>query len=278
MTTFDHERHDGPALARPRAMASGAARRGGAKTIEAALSGMLTGAVIPRLVARARESAPVPVDAQRDLLLRLVLRGEREGARALVERCVGAGMRADAIAEGLIAPVARGLGRGWEEDTCDFVAVTFATALLAELMTRLREIDPPRFGRALGERPSVLLGPVPGEQHGLGVAIVADAFERAGWEVHRTEAPTASGLLAQLAAQSHDALGLSCAADRNLDGLGELIAALRRVSRNPGLGVIVGGPALLRRPEAGTRSGADAVAIDAKDGVAAARAWLSPRA
>ncbi|MEM6422087.1 MAG: cobalamin B12-binding domain-containing protein [Pseudomonadota bacterium] len=240
------------------------------------LQAMLSRNVIPNLVERARRDAPVPDDTERDMLLRLVLRGDHDGASALLRQCVAAGMEATTICEGLIGPVANCLGNAWEEDSCDFVAVTFGVTLLGDLLGELRELDPPRPPRRKrgGFPPSMLLAAMPGEQHTLGLRIVADSFERAGWDVSIADAQSAGALMAQTAAQAHDVIGISVATDRLLGGIGPLVSALRRLSRNPKVRLIVGGPAVLRHPDAGTRIGADAVAIDAQSAVATATASL----
>lgn len=235
------------------------------------LESMLSRSVIPNLIQRARREAPMPEDAERDLLMRLVLRGERDGAMALVRQCVTAGMSAGAICEGLLAPVANSLGRAWEQDSCDFVAVTFGVSLLTDLLGELRELDPPRPARRRdqdGFPPSILLAGMPGEHHGFGLKIVADAFQRSGWEVSMADNQSAGAVLAQAAAQAHDAIGLSVATDRCLTAMGPLISALRRLSRNGDVRIVVGGPAILRHPDTGTRLGADVVAIDAQSAVA----------
>ncbi|MEL6267970.1 MAG: cobalamin-dependent protein, partial [Pseudomonadota bacterium] len=233
-------------------------------------------AVIPNLVRQVRRDSLAPTDSERDLMLRLVLRGERDGAHALLRQCVVAGMRAERLAEDLITPVARHLGVEWERDTCDFVRVTVGLNLLTELMLELRELDPPRptAARCDVERRSILLAAAPGEHHGIGTLIVADAFERAGWEAVRAEARDGAALMVQVAAQSYDVIGLSVAADRHIAGIAALVTAMRRLSRNPATVMMAGGSAILRRPEIGDALGVDAIALDARHAVEMASALV----
>lgn len=238
------------------------------------LHATLSQRVIPSLLEQARREAPVPDDAMRDMLLRHVLRGDRDGAVALVTRGVQAGMRPDALADELLSPVAQSLGRGWEDDVCDFVAVTCGIDMLETLQREIRQLVPPRLVAAKGERPSILLASAPGEQHVFALSLLKDRFERAGWEVARSVGSAAHALLAQVAARSYDVLGVSVATDRHISALPTLVKSARRLSKNPRLRLIVGGAAILRHPEAGTRIGADACALDAETALAEASRLL----
>ncbi|MEM6973070.1 MAG: cobalamin B12-binding domain-containing protein [Pseudomonadota bacterium] len=239
---------------------------GGAENV---LRAMLQSAVIPSLVRSARASAPLPSDHERDLLLRLVLRGERDGAIALMRQCVVSGMRAERLADDVITDVARALGEAWEEDTCDFVRVTFGSGLLAEVLRELRDLDPPRVPptRRDGPRRSILLTPVPGEQHTLGVSVLADIFERAGWTVARAHPQDDAALMAQIAMESFDVVGLSIGATRALEDGDTLVSSIRRMSRNRDVRVIAGGAAFLRAPDRASALGADGIADDAAQAV-----------
>ncbi|MEL6769272.1 MAG: cobalamin B12-binding domain-containing protein [Pseudomonadota bacterium] len=238
------------------------------------LRAALSESVIPSLLEQARRDAPVPDDALRDMLLRYALRGEREGAISLVTRCVQAGMRPEVLSEDLLGEVARTLGRGWEDDACDFVAVTCGVDLLEALLREIRQLAPPRLVPSPATRPSVLLASAPGEQHVFGISVLRDAFERAGWEVTRSVGSAAHVLLAQLTAQHFDVLALSVATDRHLSTLPALMKSARRLSGNPRLRLIVGGAAILRHPETGTRIGADAIGLDAETALAEASRLL----
>jgi methanogenic corrinoid protein MtbC1 len=57
--------------------------------------------------------------------------------------------------------------------------------------------------------------------------------------------------------------------------LGRLIHEIRRASRNPALGIMVGGALLLKEPLLVKRLGADATARDAEEAVLQAEALLA---
>jgi len=176
----------------------------------------------------------------------------------------------------LLAPAARHLGALWEEDACDFLAVTEALgrlqAISRHLCLELESEAAPVGGR------SVLLLPCPGETHRFGLSIVASFFREAGWDV--TTAVPAPDLdpLALLATDWFEVVGLSLSADVLLPVLAETVAEVRRASRNPEIRVLVGGPYFTRHGGEAGIVGADACALDACLAPAAAEALLDRQA
>jgi MerR family transcriptional regulator, light-induced transcriptional regulator len=176
----------------------------------------------------------------------------------------------------LLAPAARHLGALWEEDACDFLAVTEALgrlhALSRRLCAELESESVPANGR------SVLLVPCPGETHLFGLSIVASFFREAGWDV--TTAVRGPGLdpLDLLRADWFDVVGLSLSCDVLLPVLATTVADVRRDSRNPEIRVLVGGPYFARHGGEAGIVGADACASDACLAPAAAEALLDRQA
>jgi methanogenic corrinoid protein MtbC1 len=60
---------------------------------------------------------------------------------------------------------------------------------------------------------------------------------------------------------------LSVATETRIDVLTETIRAIRRASRNRSVGILVGGPILIDKPELASLVGADATAIDGPQAV-----------
>jgi methanogenic corrinoid protein MtbC1 len=176
----------------------------------------------------------------------------------------------------LLAPAARHLGALWEEDACDFLAVTEALGRLQAVSRRLcAEMESesvPASGR------SVLLLPCPGETHRFGLSIVASFFREAGWDV--TTAVPGPGLdaLDLIGTDWLDVVGLSLSCDVLMPTLAATVADLRRASRNPGLRVLVGGPYFARHGGEAGIFGADACAPEAYLAPAAAEALLDRQA
>ena len=72
-------------------------------------------------------------------------------------------------------------------------------------------------------------------------------------------------------------VGLSVSLQADLEPMRSVIIALRQSSRNPAVGVMVGGPLLLQTPDLSSRVGADLSAPDAASAVTAAQAYLAAR-
>ncbi len=259
-------RQAGPAPAHPSSPAMGQRR--------ALLSATLSEQIIPRLIqahAQGEGSAqggpdygamtghPVSAADVRDLV-RMVLLPDDRPARASVEAMRLRGIPVETLFLDLLALAARHLGELWEEDLCNFADVTVGVGRLQQLM---RDLSPGLFTRApSGDQPRrILLLPSPGEQHTFGLVMVGDFFRSAGWDV-------AGGPVTSLDAETlvrrewYDVLGFSLASDVHLPRLAPVIAAVRKASRNPRIGILVGGPMFLRQAGLAAEVGADAVAIN----------------
>jgi methanogenic corrinoid protein MtbC1 len=227
--------------------------------------------IVPRLMLARRAGADARpasrVDAldpsELNELTRLLTHHDVGVAKAYVERIRARGVPLDSLCLGLLAPAARRLGEMWEDDTCDFATVTVGLCHLHEVLRQLA-----RAGRVeqneRGPANSVLLVPVPGEQHTFGLLMVAEFFRRNGWSV-ATEYPATTGDLLELVARDRYSLvGMTVGCREQLDGLSSRITQLRRASRSRSIGVMLGGRPFTEQPELASRLGADATAADAR--------------
>lgn len=240
--------------------------------------------VIPRLVLAHRGARPAPAVARPDAavesaqveeLARRLIDGDTEPARDYVSKMLADGVPLDALYLDLLAPAARRLGEMWTEDACDFTAVTVGLWRLQRLLHDYApqfesdgEADLPMDGRR------ILLAPMPGEQHTFGLFMVAEFFRRSGWDV--VDGPVSHGaeLVSAVSRQPFDVVGLSLSCSNRLDDLAALVRDLRRTSRNPAIGIIVGGPVFIDQPDAVLRVDADVSATDAKHALLAAQELL----
>lgn len=225
--------------------------------------------VIPRL--RLAHSLPVaalpegPSPAPEDVaaLSHMLMAHDNGAAHAYVETLRLGGVALDRLYLDLLAPSARQLGQFWADDICDFATVTLA---LGQLRGMLRD-HAPQFlpeSRALVAGHSVLLAPVPGEQHTFGLDMVADFFRRAGWDAHCAPIRSVDELTSLLRRQSFAIVGLSVGSGGRMETLAATIRAIRRTSRNRSIGVMVGGPVFIEHPEYVALVGADVTALDAR--------------
>jgi len=186
-----------------------------------------------------------------------------------VELFLARGVSVDTLFVELLAPAARYLGTMWEEDTADFVAVTMALWRLQEIVRELsaRETSAPRdehCGR-------VLFSVMPGEDHSFGTVLVEDVFRRAGWSTTLLTQCNTSQLLATVANDCYDIVGLTVTSEQHCGNVPAVIMGLRNVSRNPNVSVMLGGFAFADQSERALQLGADATAVDATSALAVAR-------
>jgi MerR family transcriptional regulator, light-induced transcriptional regulator len=180
-----------------------------------------------------------------------------------VEVFVGRGVSIDTIFVELLAPAARHLGEMWDEDEADFVAVTMGLWRLQEVVRELSSRVPVRGSAGQDHVRTALFAVMPGDDHSFGTVIVEDVFRRAGWATDLMTDTSTSTLLAMVARNSYDLIGLTVSGTVCADDAPSLINAVRSVSRNPFVGIMVGGSLFNVAPQLATDIGADATAPDA---------------
>ncbi len=200
--------------------------------------------------AEAMEFAPLALELEADVLLNEVEVFLRRGASI------------DTVFVDLLAPAARRLGVLWEDDLCDFVDVTMGLWRLQEIVRELSSRVPERIVGD-NEAARALFATMPGEDHSFGTVIVEDMFRRDGWETDLMSACTTPDLLDRVARQPLDLVGLTVSTDAHIGRLPSLILALRSVSRNPRLCIMLGGRIFVANPELAGEVGGDGTAIDA---------------
>ncbi len=195
--------------------------------------------------------------------VRAALAPEDSAIRDLANQLLANGRSVQSIYLDLLAPAARALGDLWGEDSCDFVEVTMAVGRLQLVLRDLSQM----FVR---DRPEedvagrVLLACVPGEQHSLGLFMVAEFFVRDGWEVHVGPPLSGEQLLADVRTEWYDIVGFSVSCDSRLDHLKREIRRVRQASKNQKVLVLVGGRAFNEHSGLLARIGADGSAANAE--------------
>jgi methanogenic corrinoid protein MtbC1 len=235
------------------------------------------GEIIPRLMlahaargrelvsasgAPARQIEPEHVDA----IIRTVMAEDTATALTLVRSLASSGVSLEAIYLDLLSPAARKAGEMWETDVCSFTDVTIGLWRLQEVMHEISMANaiPPRNA----EPPHrILLRQTPGEQHSFGLNMVAEFFRRAGWQVHDDSTEAGTDPIANVRGRWFDVVGLSLSGERHLDALAITIHAIRKASRNRGVGIMVGGPLFIEHPDWVARVGADTTAKDGRQAV-----------
>ena len=244
---------------------------------------MVEGEIIPRLLMAHRSdsietraparSAPPEIRFDVEKFTRLALAEEAHMVLAEIDVLLAMGVSAETICIDLLAPVARRLGWLWEEDRCDFIAVTMGLWRLQEVVHALSARSPSPCAAAADNRSALFTVP-PGDQHSFGSIIVEESFRRAGWTTWNAPTATADELADLVGRRWFDVIGLTITCDQHIDELPPLISALRATSRNPDVQVMVGGRAFSERPGMAAEIGADGTAADARVAVLEAEKLL----
>ena len=237
--------------------------------------------VIPRLVQAHRPGAANPepgtavaAKADVDAFVQLIIHASEAAAVLTIDGLRERGVAVESIYLDLFGPTARRLGEMWEDDSCDFSTVTVALGRLQRLLRELSpafgtEVEHPANGRrALFVQPR-------DEQHSFGLSMVAEFFRRDGWDVIGGVGGAVASPQALVREEWVDLVGFSVGSDGRLPWLRETIAAVRAASRNPTLGVLVGGPPFVAHPEWATECGADGTARNGKEAPLVAERLLS---
>lgn len=225
--------------------------------------------ILPRLVmARKPSSEPqvAPLTEPSDEVLeltRLVLRGDEAAPHAFVESLLAAGWSIETLFLDLLTPTARHLGDLWVADLSDFTSVTLGAWQLQRIVRRLAPEFEAEAARRVGH-PTFLLTAVFGDQHTMGLDIVATFFRRSGWDVTCVPSMNRMDLIDMVRTESFTLVGLSLASETRLDDLSACIRSIRTSSRNRNVGIMVGGPAFNGHPEYVAQIGADLTACDGR--------------
>ncbi len=206
--------------------------------------------------------------------LRAVLDYDRQEANRLILDAVASGVPVGDIYLHVFQRRQREIGRLWQARQVGVTQEHFATAVTQSLMARLSPTAAPDRGNGL----RALAVSVGGERHEVGLRIVADFFEMAGYEtVFLGAGSPLPSLVEAVARQRPDLLLISATMFAHLPGVTALIAAVRERDDCRGVKILVGGHPFDVVPDLWRRSGADGYAADAKGALIEAQRLLADR-
>ncbi len=206
-------------------------------------------------------SAPISVDDV-ERFAGLSVAADTSALVAYARQILARGHSVEALFVHLLAPAARLLGEYWEQDRADFVDVTMGLWRIQEALHGLSALIPGR-GFANGPAKSALFAPIPGDQHSFGASMLGEFFALNGWDALALVAPTASDIYAECTGRHFDIVGLTVSCDCPSAQISDLVRALRAVSMNSNMHILLGGSAINARPSLVQNCGADGTAKDA---------------
>lgn len=227
-------------------------------------------------LAQATEPVPsflhpeAPYGALAEQYLACLLAADRRRASELVLHAVEAGVPVKDIYLHVFQPTQYELGRLWQTNQISVAQEHYGTAVTQLIMSLLypRIFAGERNGRRLV---ATCIG---GELHEIGVRMVADFFEMAGWDTFYLGANTPTdSIIRTLEERQADILAVSATMTMHVSRLAELIAAVRQaVGRK--VKIMAGGYPFNRVPDLWQQVGADGYAPNADAAITQAEQLL----
>jgi signal transduction histidine kinase len=161
------------------------------------------------------------------------------------------------------------VGAQWEAGTTTVAQEHYCTAAVQRIMVRLHG----EVFQTVPSGRSLLAASVGGNQHSVGIRMIADLFELQGWSTMCLGADNPSDTIVATVAQTRfDVLAISAALETHLPEVATLIRCAR--AADPRIRVLVGGLAFASTPGLWQRLGADGYAHDPEAAVAEAERLL----
>jgi MerR family transcriptional regulator, light-induced transcriptional regulator len=205
-----------------------------------------------------------------DEYLAALLDADLDGARQVLDGALDAGVPVHDVYLNVLQPALYEVGARWSRAEISVAQEHLATAAAQASMASLAS----RFERAgRTARGRVVIACAEDELHSVGVRMVADFVDAAGWDVTWIGAMTPSAGLVELAAGAR-AVAISAALPERIPLVRRAVAALRELPDAPF--VLVGGQAFAGSRERALATGADAYAEDAADAVRVLDERLGP--
>ena len=203
--------------------------------------------------------------------LTAALAGRRDDAIRVVREAMLADLDVADIMLTILQPAQHELGRLWEHGEISIAHEHYTTAITQLALSLLY----PRLllNRTLLGR-SVVLTTIGSEAHEVGIRMISDLLEQAGWRTAYLGADVPNADIIERVAQHRaDVLAVSATMASHIRGVRDLITELRADPRCAHVRVLVGGRPFTINPEIATLVGADAWAPGAQEALELCRAW-----
>jgi methanogenic corrinoid protein MtbC1 len=218
------------------------------------------------------ESVTIPSFLQEELSLTALARqymnalqqGERHRASQLILAAVEDGIDVKEIYLHVFQPVQYEIGWLWQSNQITVAEEHFFTAATQLVMAQLYPhiFSTEKIGRRL------VATCVGNELHEIGIRMVADFFEMAGWDTYYLGANTPTGSILQtIEERQADLLAISATMTFHVSVVAELINRVRAAESGQQVKILVGGYPFNISAELWQRLGADGTARNAQDAI-----------
>lgn len=204
------------------------------------------------------------------LFLKALLRADLRAARRLIIGAIEEGIGTRDIYLNVLQPVLYEVGRLWQMNQISVAREHFCTAAAQSILGILNRNNGPGHDEAA---PTIVSTCVSGEQHELGIRMVSDFFEMAGWNSCHLGANTPNdAVISELSERGADVLAVSMTMAHHFPLLEDLLRSVRHAPQCRNVKILVGGYPFQRDPDLWSLLGADGVASDAEQAVEAVSA------
>ena len=202
----------------------------------------------------------------RTYLDRLISGNKKEAFTEIIENVRG-GVTVKTIYADVFEPCLREVGRLWEINEIDVSQEHYFSAATETLMGQLY----PFLRRPSSEKGTVIAVAVGGELHEIGIRMIADLLEEAGWNCYYVgvNTPTAS-IERAIVDRDADVLAISATMAANTDSVGNMIRYIRTAeerSGRPRTHIVTGGRCFNLETGLWKRVGADGSARNLDEAV-----------
>jgi methanogenic corrinoid protein MtbC1 len=246
---------------------------------EVVLADIIARTIVPELLVRNKDlliaqSSDVghPTDEDIVRLSSLILGPDNSDALEYINALRENGLTLDNLYLELLEPTARHLGELWIVDEVDFFAVTLGVGRLQRIVHHFADLD--QVEPYDEKRRALMLVP-PGEDHTFGSQLVQRFLRAADWSVRALDGCETQKATDVVSREWIVVVGISISADVDVDDLRKLILSIKSHSLNPHIGIMIGGPMIVRRPELVSEVGADGEAQNAPAAVLLAETMLA---
>lgn len=202
-----------------------------------------------------------------DHLVRTILVPDAFDANNVFAELRGHRLGVDTIVDLYVPCAARCLGQRWVEDSISFADVTIGALRLQALLEQI--VSEPRIDiMATGSRPRALVVLPQGEQHFLGVSVVAAQLRRIGCDVSISFDETLEKLNLRISETQPGVVMISCSRNESLEMIREMVQSIRSAVSDAPM-IALGGAVMLDTDDLQEQTGVDIVTGNAKDAAAA---------
>lgn len=167
-------------------------------------------------------------------------RGDAPSAESIATEALQAKLEVEEIYDQVIGPGMKRIGHLWEEGKISVADEHLATSISQQVMATL---FPTMLAHTTPDRQKVMLAGPEGEHHTLGLRMIADTLEGAGYEVLYMGTNVPKDSLLDACRKHHPtALGLSAAMPSTMSVLVEVVEAVLELEEPPA--IFVGGRAM----------------------------------